>query len=269
MSTISPLENNPFAYLEGGDLSNLSFDNYTELLAIPKFRNYITRKRWDIFEQSGVPLQVFQDGNVGIIDTTIPYNIEGIKNSINSLGSLERSELVFRPLMAMDRIYSYGNRSVFPELTALLIGSRTEYEVLLGLSYGFQLENMAAVDLISYSPWITPGDMHNLPFDDNTFDIIVLGWVLGYSSTPGQVANEVLRVARSGCIVSIGNDCYTEESLRASQFYSAQRPNTVKAITDIFGQSVADIVFAHEPRYTRGDVPGFTGHLITTFEVRK
>jgi ubiquinone/menaquinone biosynthesis C-methylase UbiE len=56
---------------------------------------------------------------------------------------------------------------------------------------------MAAVDLISYSPWITPGDMHKLPFDDNTFDIIVLGWVLGYSSTPGQVANEVLRVAHA------------------------------------------------------------------------
>lgn len=269
MSTLSPLDKNPFAYFESSELNNLRCESLSELLGIPRFRHYLACKRWNIFQQGNFPLQVFKDGKAGIIDTTIPYNIEGIVNSLNSLGSLERSELVFRPLMAMDIIYAYAHRSVFQDLTALLIGSRTEYEVLLALSYGIQLHNLAAVDLISYSPWITPGDMHNLPFNDNSFDIIVLGWVLGYSNTPRQVAEEIIRVARPGCIVSIGNDCYTDEYLRASQFYSSERPKSVKSLTSLFGESLGEVIFAHEPRYTRNDIPGFIGHLISTFEIRK
>lgn len=127
MSTSSPLENNPFAYLEDGDLSKVSFDDYREILAVPKFRHYIACKRWNVFQQSGAALEVYQGNEASVIDSTISYNIQGITNSLNSVGSLERSELVYRPLMAMDRIYSYGNRSVFPDLRTLLIGSRTEY----------------------------------------------------------------------------------------------------------------------------------------------
>jgi hypothetical protein len=54
--------------------------------------------------------------------------------------------------MAIDKVYSYAMRSVFPETSVLLIGSRTEYKVLLAMSYGVQPENLHALDLLSYSP---------------------------------------------------------------------------------------------------------------------
>jgi hypothetical protein len=269
MNSLSPLDGNPIAYLGDNELGNLQFDNYNEILAIPRVRYYLTLKRWELFCKTGVSVQVYNEHKSGVIGNTVGYSIQGIVNSLESIASLERSELVFRPLMAMDRVYSYTRRSVFPELSALLIGSRTEYEVLLAFGYGFQPERLSAIDLISYSPWITPGDMHALPFADNSFDIIILGWVLGYSKTPRVVANEIVRVARSGAVVSIGNDCATEESLRASEFYSDERPRTVRDLVECFGSSAGEMIFSHNPHYTRGDVPGFTGHLISTFEIRK
>src|SRR5688500_15581552 len=99
----------------------------------------------------------------GVFQETVAYNMQGIQNSIPSVASLRRSDLVLRPLMCMDRIYSYRDQRVFPEIDMLLIGSRTEYEYLTALSYGVEPSRLKAVDLISYSPWITPGDMHELP----------------------------------------------------------------------------------------------------------
>ena len=50
------------------------------------------------------------------------------------------------------------------------------------MSYGISRKNISAIDLISYSPWIDLGDMHNLPYKDNSFDIIICGWVIAYSN---------------------------------------------------------------------------------------
>jgi ubiquinone/menaquinone biosynthesis C-methylase UbiE len=111
--------------------------------------------------------------------------------------------------------------------------------------------------------------MHALPFEDNSFDVLILGWVLGYSKTPGLVAKGIVRVSIPGAIVSIGNDCYTRELLAASNFAQDARPQTVEDLLNCFGSQVGQVFFTHEPHYSRDDIPGFTGHVIATFEIRK
>lgn len=266
----SMLERNPVAYTTAEELAMLPISTLADMMAIPHVRHMIALKRWHIFNQMGGQLSFAPHLDPGIYRDTIPHNIEGITNSLTSLPSLERSELVLRPVMCIDRIYSYRERRVFPDVSVLLIGSRTEYEVFETLGYGVSPEKLHAVDLISYSPWITPGDMHALPYPDSSFDVIVMGWVLAYSATPAVVAREIVRVAKKGCIVSIGNDCFPRDRAPYLQkFANAERPLTTEELLSLFGTSSGRVFFNHEPNYPKNDIPDFTGHLIVTFEINK
>ncbi len=265
----SPLDANPLAYITNEDLHSYNFRSLSELLSVVQIRHLITVRRWETFLRSGAELQVHGSVDPGVIKETVDHNIQGIKNSVPAVSSLSRSELVFRPAMCLDRIFSYRNQSVFPDLKVLLIGSRTEYEVLTAFAYGIAPSQLHAVDLISYSPWITPGDMHALPYPDNHFDLVIMGWVLGYSKTPRTVAREVVRVSRPGAVVSIGNDCIPEALRKSNAFTAEERPQSMKDLLGCFDGSVGRVYFSHEPDYRKTDVPDFLGHLIGTFEIRK
>lgn len=269
MRITSPLDPNPLAYINNDDLHSYTFQNLSQLLSVAQIRHLITMRRWEMFLKSGAQLQVHGEMDAGVFKETVDHNIEGIKNSVPQLASLSRSEMVLRPVMCLDHVYSYQRQCVFPELSVLLIGSRTEYEYLTALSYGIAPGKLSAVDLISYSPWITPGDMHALPYADNSFDVIIMGWVLNYSNTPTKVASEIIRVARPGAVVSIGNDCNTTAHNQASNFGYDEKPQSMASLLRCFGGSVGSVYFSQEPNYKRGDIPGFIGHLIGTFEIRK
>ena len=269
MNKKSPLDENPLAYITNEDLHSYTFRNMAELLAVTQIRHLITQRRWANFLQSGAELQIHGAMDPGVFKETVAHNIEGIKNSVPALASLTRSEMVFRPVMCLDQVYSYQRQSVFPDLSVLLIGSRTEYEVLTALSYGVAPSNLHALDLISYSPWIVPGDMHALPYEKNSFDVIIMGWVLNYSNTPKKVAEEIVRVSRPGAVVSIGVDCHTKEHNRTVTFGYEEKPQTMAGLLNCFGDSIGKVYFSHEPNYHRKDIPGFTGHLIGTFDIRK
>lgn len=87
----------------------------------------------------------------------------------------------------------------------LLIGSRSENELICLKSYGFI--NITCVDILSYSPTIKCMDMHNLKFKNNKFDIIICGWIIVYSQNQKKFANELARVTKNNGIVAI---CYAK-----------------------------------------------------------
>jgi len=93
-------------------------------------------------------------------------------------------------------------------LKVLSIGPRTEMEFYyLWLFFGFSWENIAGADLVSTTPQIVCADMSKrLPFEDNTFDVIVASHCLEKSRDPQRTRDEILRVAKPGAKAIIGGD---------------------------------------------------------------
>lgn len=93
-------------------------------------------------------------------------------------------------------------------LKVLSIGSRTEIELYyLWLFLGFSWENITGVDLVSYSPKIQVADMSvRLPFDDDTFDVIVASHCLEKSGNPERTRDEIRRVAKPGAKVLVAGN---------------------------------------------------------------
>lgn len=130
-----------------------------------------------------------------VLDHTVPHN----------LAQLKRGEAEQRPiLMSMALRMVDAVRRGAGTARVLCIGPRSEAEIFALLTVGFRADNIHAVDLISYSDYVTPGDMHALPYAADSFDVVVAGWVLAYSANNAAVAAEIARVARPGAYVAVG-----------------------------------------------------------------
>ena len=46
--------------------------------------------------------------------------------------------------------------------------------------------------------------MHEIKFDNNSFDLIISGWTLAYSSNKKKALDEIIRVSKKNAIISIG-----------------------------------------------------------------
>lgn len=122
-------------------------------------------------------------------------------NSSNLLTgeALQRPLWLIRPLCSIEHI-----RLNIINLKVLTIGPRSEAELFHLYGMGFKPENVYAVDLMSYSPLIQIGDMHNLLYEDNSFDVVIVGWVFAYSADNQKAANEILRVAKHDAHIAVG-----------------------------------------------------------------
>lgn len=80
----------------------------------------------------------------------------------------------------------------------LILGPRFETEILLARAIGFRKEGIVGIDTYTYSPWIQSGDMHDLPFGDNSLSAVICGWTMSYSVEPARAANEMARVLKPG-----------------------------------------------------------------------
>ena len=75
-------------------------------------------------------------------------------------------------------------------------------ELKVSIAHGFELNNITGLDLFSYSPYIKLGDMHNLKFNDEEFDIVLMGWCLAYSNNKEKALSEVRRVlVKNGSLI--------------------------------------------------------------------
>ena len=120
------------------------------------------------------------------------------------------------------------------------------------MSYGISRKNISAIDLISYSPWIDLGDMHNLPYKDNSFDIIICGWVIAYSNKKETAAKEMLRVSKNGAVIAIGvtyspasNKDVIED--RGYLIGSPERLNSTNEIKNLFLKDLDRDYFSNDP----------------------
>jgi len=201
------------------------------------------------------------------------------------LEAIDRPWQLIWPLQAIDYI-----RVNAKNLKVLSIGPRTEAEILAIYSIGIEPIHVTAIDLMAYSPVIDTGDMHNLPYEDNSFDIVIMGWVLAYSADNQRAADEIKRVARPGCHVAIGcvSEPRTEEYIDGGILDLAEthvggiaitspdprfkdKEKTVsrffncRQILSLFEESIDQIIFQLEPHPSWMDV---RSNVVTVFRMK-
>jgi len=110
--------------------------------------------------------------------------------------------------------------------------------------------------------------MHDMPFEDNSFDAISAGWVIAYSNDPYKAAKEMVRVLKPGGIVAIGVE-YAPEGMHSDMEYvpgAGRVTSQTKQITQYFEDSIRHLYFNHE---ITADRINFKGSVIAIFSIEK
>ena len=105
-------------------------------------------------------------------------------------------------------------RSFLSENTKILcIGARTGQEVVALKEMGFN--NVIGIDIIPHDPHVIFGDMHNLEFEDESFDMVYTN-IMDHSLNPQKFVDEIERVLKINgvlflqCQIGIDQDQYAE-----------------------------------------------------------
>jgi len=195
---------------------------------------------------------------------TIPHNYKGL--SLLSINAFSGSR-PFQLFSILNTIQSIDKKNA----KVLIIGPRAESEFFIGKSFGFKIKNMTGLDLISYSPWVKLGDMHNTPFEDNSFDVIVLGWVLAYSNNPPHACKEILRIARNNAVIITGVQ-YMKQSVEEVSEMLGYTPgadvriSSNDAINEWFQPNIDHVFYNHDVTKI---IPDEKSELIYCFNIKK
>ncbi len=211
-----------------------------DLFHIPHVRSYMAVSRLAKVGPDNVRTHSMHAD--AVIENTLHHNMKGLME----MSAFDRPSLLIDPLLGI--YYIVQNAW---ELKVLSVGPRSEAELLNLFSRGFQPENVVGLDLISYSEFVDLGDMHQMPYDDNSFDVVILGWVLAYSSDCAGVAREVIRVAKPNAYVAVGceRDPRSAEELEKEDGYvlPSTRFETTEDILQLFEGHIKTVPFRHDP----------------------
>lgn len=218
---------------------------FPSLLRYPIYRRIIGRIRMLWYIHLKKQLRTIDSPQA--FPTTVKHNLK----SLSHFGGV-RMETIIRPLSVIE--------SLSKESSICIIGPRNEADLLCLHGYGFAWNKIFGLDLITYSPQIQLGDMHQIPFLENTFDVVISGWTLSYSNQPEQVAKEFIRILKPGGIIAIGVEytSMTPLDVKQSTGYFIDTPgferiNSTSQILSLFKNSYDHIYFNH-------DAPGKISH---------
>jgi len=269
MSSI--LSRNPFQDLSPDDINQIFEILKSQpmlLFQVHSIRAFIAQKRLNHYLSH--QKITFANGQEASIGNTTEYNAHALLGDFYMLRPMQLIE----PLRAIEKILTTA-----PHRKVLTVGPRSEMEIFGLYSVGFSPENITAIDLISYSPLVEVGDMHSLPYASNSFDVIILGWVLAYSTEPHRAASEVIRCLKHGGIIAVGNDynpvsndvnkaTFIDNELHPKTVEEDKkfRPETVEDLISLFGEHVGKVYFRHEPDNAS---LGTGKQLMAIFEIEK
>jgi SAM-dependent methyltransferase len=192
--------------------------------------------------------------------------VDGHQHNLTALKLARPSDRILwliQPLTAIDKMMK-------PDVKVLAIGVRLETDLLYLVAYGFRPQNVRGMDLLSYSPWVDLGNMHQMPYANDSWDAIMLGWVLTYSTEPQKAADELVRVVKNGGVIAIGLTYYPEHVLEEYRKSQGSLMGTTGQI-----QTVADVLKLFEGKvdriYFNHDVadPSRQGPTMVIFSVKK
>jgi len=218
-----------------------------QLLYVDAVRVAVASLRWLYFTRLRHGLRTA--GSPDAASRTVAHNLRSMGNL-----AVHRSLVLIRPLAAAVSIARHAEpieRRSFANEIVLSIGPRTEGELLLLVSHGFRASSIRGLDLISYSPWIDVGDIHRMRYEDDSFSVILAGWVLAYSDNKPLAASEIVRVAKPGAIIAIGVEycALDNEQLLLRDGYlagSAERIDCLDDIVCLFDGHIDQVFFRHD-----------------------
>lgn len=161
-----------------------------------------------------------------------PYNISN-SNSHNLDGMQRLSVNFFMPRFDRLMFSMLANEKFNYKSKILVIGPRSESDILKLKAYGYS--NIEAIDLISYSKSIILMDAHDMTYQDNTFDVVMCGWVLPYSKNPQKIADSIVRVSKNESLISIGIEYLDTELI-----------NSIDKIKFLFKKNIKNIFFEYD-----------------------
>jgi ubiquinone/menaquinone biosynthesis C-methylase UbiE len=97
--------------------------------------------------------------------------------------------------------------------------------------------------------------MHAMTFPDGYFDVVICGWVLGYSDDKPLAAREILRVTKPGGTVALGV-AYTRRTIEELQHRTGGLPGSEAQVRNLaemealFQQGIAETYFRHDGEAT-------------------
>ena len=230
-------------------LSHIS--NPTVLLQMQFARMVIARDRANAL----LPLAKKIDEPIPVvIQNAVGYNLA----AAHTAPMLDRPMICTNILSSIERVGK--NRAT---MDVLSIGPRSEIEIFGLWSAGFSRDRVKGLDLFSYSPFIDVGDMHAMPYADNSFDIVVLSEVLPYSKDQKAAANEVLRVCRDRAIIAVATTYTDEKNDRTTFNHEGTHNQSVGQILGLFDGCAKTLYFRHEPS------PPDVMLVMTVFEIEK
>lgn len=155
-------------------------------------------------------LKVIEKKDDASCDTTIETNLSFISKKGSEYGKSRNENLnefdVNTYFLSTHKVKSFNNALLNIEeiknkrqsQRILYIGARTEAELLAMSKFGFDVENIKAIDLYTYSSMIEIGDMHNIPFENNSFELVIMTHCIAYSEEPIKAFKEAIRVTDNG-----------------------------------------------------------------------
>jgi hypothetical protein len=148
-----------------------------------------------------------------------------------------------------------------PRDSLLIIGPRYEPEVLMAKGLGWDPKKIRGLDTFSYSPYVDVGDMHALPYEDESFSALICSWTLSYSATPDVAAVEMQRVLKPGgyLVVSMQKIAEGYDDVLPGVLHGADRIQTLAQLDRLY--SGLERVAGFEPDLA----PGTHGHTIAAY----
>ncbi|MEO8414436.1 MAG: class I SAM-dependent methyltransferase [Ginsengibacter sp.] len=170
--------------------------NFIPFLRFKNIRFWFVKKRYSLLKKN---MRFKKDGSNSIGEKTIEHNLSAF-NSDAAFGCGERMGLLIYPVIAFYNYYTIDKS----RKQVLIVGCRTEDDIYWMKSYGFT--QTFGFDLFSYSPSVLIGDIHKTDFEEERFDVVLIAWMISYSSDPETVIKECRRILKPGGLLGIGID---------------------------------------------------------------
>jgi SAM-dependent methyltransferase len=164
------------------------------LLKNTKIRKWYVMFRYFILKNK---MKFLENGSSSIGEDTVSHNLGAFKQ-IGGYGCGQRMGLLLYPVIAFDSINTIDKA----KRKVLLVGCRTEDDIFWMRAYGYK--QAVGFDLFSYSDNIIVGDIHKTEFADETFDAVILGWMISYTKDPKAVFSECRRITKKNGLFGIG-----------------------------------------------------------------